>query len=476
VTAQRLTALVFLGLTGSYALYARFFEETATGRSPGVWDLLLTVATDPYYLGFVVVPLWLVLSALRATRTASPGALLRHGSLLRAWGGTLSGLATLYAKAAAAALAVCLVCGAGLQPTSFAPPESVAAVFRAHGFAPVAALIVQVGLLGASLCAMAAVVVSVRLLSGRAAAAWASVGGLFLWVVLSVLAVVPPSAPLSAAAFLDVAVGLERTSLVGTASRPMIVLLGVGLLVRFAARASSRADRVAVSALLSVSALLVLFSFLQASAGRDLLEVAGLLVPSPLGSIAELMQYLLVFLPFLLAGMIGRGSPTPQRELHELIRVGSRAARLRREVVRSSAGSFAAWTVAALLVLAGVLCAARGLVPPSQEWIAVAGAVAAGGVCAALYGSVGVVLRCSLSSVQPRFVAVCLFAVAVVLSRSISPHNPFLLGGLADDGLGDDRIPLRIAVLVASLLALLPLGSVGFLARTARRKVVARWM
>ncbi|MCJ1682084.1 hypothetical protein MT350_02815 [Rathayibacter sp. VKM Ac-2928] len=70
----------------------------------------------------------------------------------------------------------------------------------------------------------------------------------------------------------------------------------------------------------------------------------------------------------------------------------------------------------------------------------------------------------------------CLFAVAVVLSRSISPHNPFLLGGLADDGLGDDRIPLRIAVLVASLLALLPLGSVGFLARTARRKVVVRWM
>lgn len=48
MTAQRLTALVFLGLTGSYALYARFFEETATGRSPGVWDLLLTVAADPY--------------------------------------------------------------------------------------------------------------------------------------------------------------------------------------------------------------------------------------------------------------------------------------------------------------------------------------------------------------------------------------------------------------------------------------------
>ncbi|NRG40109.1 hypothetical protein HRK28_04155 [Rathayibacter sp. VKM Ac-2835] len=475
MTGQRLTALVFLGLTGAYALYSRFFQETATGRSPGVWDVLLDVAADPYYLGFVVVPLWLILSALRATRTASPGALLRHGSLLRAWGGTLAGLATLCAKAAAGALAVCLVCGAGLQPTSFAPPESVAAVFRAHGFAPVAALVAQVGLLGASLCATAAVVVSVRLLSGRASATWASVGGLFLWVVLSVLALVPPSAPLSAAAFLDLVVGMERTSLVGTALRPLIVLLGVGLVVRHAARASSRADRVAVSVLLSVSALLVLFSFLQASAGRDLLEVAGLLVPSPLGSIAESMQYLLVFLPFLLVGMIGRGSPTPQREHHELIRAGSRAARLRREVVRSSVGSFAAWTVAAVLVLAGVLCATREVVAPSPQWIAVAGAVAAGGVCAALYGGVGVVLRCSIAGVQSRFVAVCLVAVAVVLSRSFAPDNPFLLGGLADGGPGGDRVLPRIAVLVASLLALSLLGSVGFLALTARRKVVVWW-
>lgn len=475
MTGRRLTALVFLGLTGAYALYSRFFQETATGRAPGVWDVLLDVAADPYYLGLVVVPLWSVLSALQATRTGSPGALLRYGSLPRAWAGTLVILAKLSAKAAAGALAVCLVCSAGLQPTAFARPESVAAVFREQGFAPVAALVAQVALLEASLCAVAAVVVSVRLLSGRAALTWAAVGGIFFWVVLSVLAVVPPSAPLSAAAFLDVAVGVETTSLIGTALRPLIVLIGVGLVVRLAARASSRADRVAVSALLAVSTLLVVFSFLQASAGRDLLEVAGLLVPGPLGSIAESMQYLLVFLPFLLVGMIGRGSPTPQREQHELLRVGSRAARLRREVVQGSIGSFAAWTVAALLVLAGVLAAAQAVVPPSPEWIAVAGAVAAGGVCAALYGSVGVVLRCSIASVPSRVVAVCLVAVAVVLSRSISPDNPFLLGSLADGGLGGDRVLRRIAVLLASLLALPLLGSIGFLALTARRKVVVRW-
>jgi hypothetical protein len=299
-----------------------------------------------------------------------------------------------------------------------------------------------------------------------------------------VLTVVPPSAPLSAAAFFDVAAGLERTSLLGTALRPVTLLVGIGLLVRLAARASSRADRARVSAVLSVSALLVAFAFLQASAGRDLLEVAGLLVPSPLGSIAEAMQYLLVFLPFLLVGVIGRGSPTPQREHQELLGVGSRAGRLRREIVRSSADSFAVWTLAALLVLVGVLCAAKGVVPPSPEWIAVAGPVAAGGVCAALYGALGVVLRCSIASVQARLAAVCLVAVVLVLSRPLLPDDPFLLGGLAGGGPGDGRVVPRLAILLGSLLALSllvpPLLTLSLPAvvrvgvRTARGKVVVR--
>ena len=198
--------LVFAAVTVGYGLYNRWLLLQVYGPSfkTGFWEMVTTVTTDPQYIAFVILPAWLILSVSKARRESAAPRLLRHGSRMRAWAHGWRNAWGSYLALAIVVLAAVGLSSFGLPLRAAPEPGSSETIFASHGLLPLAGLLLQVLLAGATLTTISATFNAVALSNQRQWINSLLAIATGVWVAASSVGLIHSDSILNASRFLDV--------------------------------------------------------------------------------------------------------------------------------------------------------------------------------------------------------------------------------------------------------------------------------
>lgn len=198
--------LVFAAVTGGYGLYNRWLLLQVYGPSfkTGFWEMVTTVTTDPQYIAFVVLPAWLIVSVSNARRESTTPRLLRHGSRTRAWAYGWRNASGIYLALTIVVLAAVGLSSLGLPLRAAPEPGSSETIFASHGLLPLAGLLLQLLLAGATLTTLSATFNAIALSSQRPWINSLLAVATGVWVAASSVGLIHSDSILNASRFLDV--------------------------------------------------------------------------------------------------------------------------------------------------------------------------------------------------------------------------------------------------------------------------------
>lgn len=230
ISGRIIWSVVIAGLGAGYGLFDSQFRSTGNDPGASIWGLALEVATDFNFVAFGLLPTWLVYLVAYKPSTHSLPSQIRHGSHRAVFVSSIANST----RALALQITILsvtwlglgfgqLVLGGGRGHGRF-PAETF---FIESGVPPLAAFVLQVGLILALFCTIRIVLEAVSLHARRPFVRVMLAGGIWMWCALSAGGTMIPSGSL---------VSFETYSNVGLLLRsPGLALATVAVLLAIAA-------------------------------------------------------------------------------------------------------------------------------------------------------------------------------------------------------------------------------------------------